>query len=294
MHTHTTCCDGNNTIEEMIQDAVKAGFDVLGFSGHSYTSYDERYCMSREDTAFYQDEVRRLAEKYKNQIHILCGIEQDRYADDAPDTYDYAIGSVHTFFRPCTPLEMQEVCAHAPESIIPDENGCYIYADWSDQAMEWAIDILYGGNPAALAEDYFETVASYAEDADIQIVGHFDLLTKFEELRVKNGKQPLFDTEHPRYLDAARRAIEALCAAGKIFEINTGAMSKNYRTSPYPSLPLLRMIYQAGGRIMINSDCHAAGKLDCGYEEAKELARQAGYKYLSYPLSGGKITEVPL
>ena len=295
LHTHTTYCDGNNSPEEMVLDAISAGFDVLGFSGHCYTSYDERYCMSREDTERYQAEVRQLAEKYKDQIQILCGIEQDRYGDDSAAGYDYAIGSVHAFFRPCTPEEMREVRAHAPESIIPDENGCYIYADWSDQAMEWAIANLYDGDPAALAEDYFEAVASYAGDADIQIVGHLDLLTKFEELRVQQGKQPLFDTEDPRYLEAARRAIEALAAAGcpsgtgKIFEINTGAISKNYRTGPYPSLPLLRMIYEAGGRIMINSDCHAAGKLDCGYELAAELARKAGFTQLTIPLPGGVI-----
>ena len=300
LHTHTLYCDGNNSPEEMVLDAISASFDVLGFSGHSYTSFDESYCMSREQTEAYRAEVRALAEKYKDRIRILCGIEQDRYGDDSAAGYDYAIGSVHAFFRPCTREEMSAVRAHAPESIIPDENGCYIYADWSDDAMEWAIANLYDGNPAALAEDYFEAVASYAEDVEVQIVGHFDLLTKFEELRVQQEKLPLFDTEDPRYLEAARRAIEALAASphpsctGKIFEINTGAMSKNYRTSPYPSLPLLRMIYEAGGRIMINSDCHAAGKLDYAYEEAKELARKAGFQTLTYPLPGGERLEVKL
>ena len=37
LHTHTTYCDGNNSPEEMVLDAISAGFNVLGFSGHSYT-----------------------------------------------------------------------------------------------------------------------------------------------------------------------------------------------------------------------------------------------------------------
>lgn len=283
-HTHTLYCDGKNTPEEMVLDAISAGFDVLGFSGHSYTSFDEGYCMSREQTEIYRGEISRLAEKYKDRIQILCGIEQDRYGDDSPEEFDYAIGSVHAFFKPCESLPENH-----PGGIVSAEGGCYIYVDWTAEAMEWAVRNIYKGDSLALAEDYYETLASFAEDADVQIIGHLDLLTKFEEILTADGKQPLFDTEHPRYLQAARRTIERLASAGKIFEINTGAMAKNYRTEPYPSLSLLRMIREAGGLIMINSDCHAAGKLDCGYKTAADLARQAGFAHLSVPLPDGTI-----
>ena len=283
-HTHTLYCDGKNTPEEMILDAISADFDVLGFSGHSYTSFDEGYCMSREQTEIYCTEIRRLAEKYKDRIQILCGIEQDRYADDSATDFDYAIGSVHAFFKPCESLPEKY-----PGGIIAADGGCYIYVDWTAEALEWAVRNLYGGDSLSLAEDYYSTLASFSNDPDIQIIGHLDLLTKFEEMLPAEGKQPLFDTEHPRYMKAARQAIEALTTAGKIFEINTGAMAKSYRSMPYPSLPLLRMIYEAGGRIMINSDCHAAGKLDCEFELAAELAQKAGFTYLSVPMPDGII-----
>lgn len=38
LHTHTCFCDGKDTPEEMIQEALKRGFDSLGFSMHSYLS----------------------------------------------------------------------------------------------------------------------------------------------------------------------------------------------------------------------------------------------------------------
>ena len=91
------------------------------------------------------------------------------------------------------------------------------------------------------------------------------------------GLELLFDTRHPRYLDAAGNAIFALAGANKIFEINTGAMAKGYRTDPYPDGRLLELILQAGGRITVNSDCHAAGKLDYGFAEAFDLARGVGF-----------------
>ena len=288
-HTHTLYCDGKNTPEEMILEAISVGFDVLGFSGHSYTSFDEGYCMSREQTEIYCTEIRRLAEKYKDQIQILCGIEQDRYADDSASDFDYAIGSVHAFFKPCESLPEKY-----PGGIIAADGGCYIYVDWTSEALEWAVRNLYNGDSLALAEDYYETLASFSGDPDVQIIGHLDLLTKFEEMLPAEGKQPLFDTEHPRYVKAARQAIEALASAGKIFEINTGAMAKSYRSMPYPSLPLLRIIRESGGRIMINSDCHEAGKLDWAFKQAAEIAREAGFTALDYPLPENNILEVML
>ena len=36
LHTHTTYCDGKNTVSEMIRSALHKDFDVLGFSGHSF------------------------------------------------------------------------------------------------------------------------------------------------------------------------------------------------------------------------------------------------------------------
>ena len=46
LHSHTTFCDGKNSAEEMVVSAIDHGFDVFGFSGHSYTPFDESYCMS--------------------------------------------------------------------------------------------------------------------------------------------------------------------------------------------------------------------------------------------------------
>ena len=50
-------------------------------------------------------------------------------------------------------------------------------------------------------------------------MGHFDLLTKFNE-----GDR-LFDAGAPRYLDAAMGALDTLLKEDVLFEINTGAMS---------------------------------------------------------------------
>ncbi len=94
-HVHTTFCDGKDTPEDIVIEAISRGMKKIGFSGHSYTSFDEEPCMSVEGTQRYRDEIHRLKEKYHSQIEILCGIEQDYYADIQAEGYDYVIGSVH-------------------------------------------------------------------------------------------------------------------------------------------------------------------------------------------------------
>lgn len=47
LHTHTTFSDGRNTPEEMVLSAIGMGMSTLGISDHSYTSFDESYCIPR-------------------------------------------------------------------------------------------------------------------------------------------------------------------------------------------------------------------------------------------------------
>ncbi len=317
LHTHTSFCDGKNSPEEMVRSAVEKGFDVLGFSGHSYTPFDETYCMSLENTRRYQEEVRRQAETYRDQIRIFCGIEQDIYSDQPTEPYDYVIGSVHAVYRKdgrrgryiyvdsdlaalkeaVSELYGGDYLALAEDyfsivSQVVHKTGCQIVGHFdllSDlAALKEAVSELYGGDYLALAEDYFSIVSQVVHKTGCQIVGHFDLLTKFNE------QEHLFDESHPRYKEAVHQALSKLLQADPIFEINTGAMARGYRTSPYPSPSILRSIYQAGGRITINSDSHSASSLDFGFEAAREAARSCGFSVFWTMDEHGKFAEQPL
>ena len=57
-HVHTAYCDGKSTPEEIVTSAIKKGMTHIGFSGHSYTFFDESYCMSKEATKEYISSVR--------------------------------------------------------------------------------------------------------------------------------------------------------------------------------------------------------------------------------------------
>ena len=78
----------------------------------------------------------------------------------------------------------------------------------------------------------------------------------------------------------AAAALEALHAADPketLLEINTGAMSRGYRSVPYPALFLLREWRDMGGRIILTADAHSAAAVVYGYAQAAALAQAAGF-----------------
>ena len=80
LHGHTTYCDGANSIEEMILAAIEKGFDVFGFSGHSYLDFDHSWCMSKENTLKYIEEVKKSNEEPKDVYYVHHGAKI-RYID---------------------------------------------------------------------------------------------------------------------------------------------------------------------------------------------------------------------
>ena len=74
-HTHSTWCDGKNTIAEVAQAAKEKGFSALGFSGHGYCPISREYCMTPEDEISYRQEVMEQREHYQGIMQIYLGLE---------------------------------------------------------------------------------------------------------------------------------------------------------------------------------------------------------------------------
>lgn len=265
-HTHTTYCDGKNTIEEMYDAAVEKGITAIGFSGHSHTSFDESYCMSREDTEKYIREVLMLKKKNKENIEVYLGIEKDRFTDMTDmDRFDYVIGSVHYVLK----------------------DGCYLPVDESADLFKKNVSEYYGWDYCAFCCDYFKEAAYFADDKDVSIIGHIDLVTKFNE------NDCIFDTANKKYVSAVNEALYRLAAADKILEINTGAISRGYRKTPYPSEDILVKWRKLGGRIIFSGDAHSTDGLCFDFENARKIAVNSGFK-TAVVLKDGVFEEVSL
>ena len=62
-----------------------------------------------------------------------------------------------------------------------------------------------------------------------------------------------------------------------MFEVNTGAIARGYRTTPYPQFEFLKEFKDCGFGAVITSDCHDKEFIDCYYKESRELLLNAGF-----------------
>ena len=250
LHTHSKYCDGRDTPEEMIALALNKGFDSIGFSGHSYMHFSPDYSMSIEGTEDYKKEILALKEKYAGQIDVFLGLEFEMYSEVELSGYEYLIGSLHYF----------------------KFGDSYAGFDRKSDEVQRVINEHFGGDGLAFARKYYEKLCELPSYGNFDILGHFDLITKNIE------KTRLFDVDSAEYKKSAASAIDALSGKIPFFEVNTGAISRGYRTSPYPTLDLIKEFKAKGFGAVISSDCHDGRQLDCGFDSARELLIAGGFK----------------
>lgn len=255
LHTHSLFCDGKNSLEDMVTEAINQGFTSIGFSSHAYTAFpfDECGIKSREKERLYLDTLSSLKEKYEGIIKIYSGIELESrdassLSPSGPSSLDYTIGSVHYFWK-------------GDKSWLVDFTSKHFL-----EAKEAF------GSFKSLINSYWEEVIRFMDISDYSILGHIDLVTKFVE------KEHWDFESYSWYKEGAEAVVEEAKKRGKIIEVNTGAMSRGYRTTPYPSSFILDMIKDKEVPITITTDCHDKTYLSFGMEEAKEMLRAKGFK----------------
>ena len=244
LHTHTCFCDGKDTPEDMVLSAIDKGLDTIGILTHSYVEFDLSACIPENRQEEFIIEVNRLKEKYKDKIKILCGIEVDYYTTSMIEGYDYKLGSLH-YFK------------------IGDK---YYSLDISIPGFIEMVEKEFGGDYLAVCEEYYRLLKDVPRKTGADIIAHIDLITKFNE-----GNK-LFDTNDPRYVKAYRDAVDELVKYKKPFEINTGAISRGYRTTPYPAPDILEYIKEKGGKTIISSDSHSKENIAFLFDKYAPLA----------------------
>lgn len=249
LHTHSVFCDGKDTPEEIVVSAIERGFNSIGFSGHGYTEYDLRYCM--KDTDGYVAEINRLKKKYNNKIQIYLGTEEDSFSRCNRKLFDYIIGSSHYF----------------------NVNGKYLPVDSSYEYFKKCLEA-FDYDAVNLASTYYRCFCEYIKKRRPDIIGHFDLITKFDKTETERF---LNNADYNRIAEKyAKEAVLCDC----IFEVNTGIISRGFRNFPHPSENILHTIKRNNGRVTISSDCHDLVNLDFKFEEMRKLLRDIGFEFI--------------
>ena len=124
-----------------------------------------------------------------------------------------------------------------------------------------------------MAENYYGAFCDYIKRRKPDIVGHFDLITKFDEI---DGNKFLKNND---YLKLSEKYIKDALRSGVAFEVNTGAIARGYRTSPYPYENLLNVLKGENAPIVLSSDSHSVDNLDFNFEETRKYLDDLGASY---------------
>ena len=112
LHTHSKWSDGANTIEEVVEEARKRGYEYIAITDHA-GNLKVAGGMNEEEIKKQAEEIEKLRKKY-DDIHILQGVEANITKEGKIDVsnailkdLDIVIASVHSAFR----MEEKEMTA---------------------------------------------------------------------------------------------------------------------------------------------------------------------------------------
>ncbi len=273
-HTHTDFCDGNNTAEELVIEAIERKFDILGFSSHSMYPFSGSWHIQAKNFDDYVKEIRSLQKKYEGRIKILCGFEADyiplitKPDFDAYKKFqpDYLIGSVHYIFTKKGRLAV----------------------DYGAEQLKEKISALYDGNAKKMTQEYFALERKMLQEGRFTIIGHADLVRK------NNAKLNMFNEKSHWYRNEIRKTADAIQKAGVIAEINTGAIARGTMDDTYPSEEFLWLLNKRNVPVIISSDCHNKEYLDAAFDRALYAAKNAGYREIAFISEEKKVVFQPI
>ena len=152
---------------------------------------------------------------------------------------DYLFGSIHEVVAP---------------------SGGRVPVDHKPELLADGIAQQFGGDAQAFVRAYFAAERDMAATCDFDVIGHPDLVRKF------NGKLSYFDESADWYLEELRLTADAFAATGKIVEVNTGGISRGWIDDAYPSPVFRALLRERGVRFILSSDAHSAAAIDCAFD----------------------------
>lgn len=199
LHNHSTWSrDGSDTIEQLADNAVKNGIDVLGISDHNYW-------ITKDRLQEYRNAVYTLREQYKGRLRILCGIEYSliNTAGIEPeelDLFDYclfeyydSVMSTEEMMKIRNRTKCPSGIAHMDGFALSQKEGVDVIKLWADNNVFWELnmnkDEIHGYN-----EHYYckmlmnsEEQQQHVRDCGLKLSVGFDthMLKDYDVSRIK-------------------------------------------------------------------------------------------------------------
>lgn len=243
-HTHTPRCHHAIGDErEYIENAIRAGVKLLGFSDHTPQIFDGSYIspirMTPDEAPEYVSRLRKLAEEYKNDIELHIGFEAEYF----PGIFG----------------KLKELCRNlGVEYLIL---GQHCLTDESKRTV-WST----GSSDDEILKRYVDEVTEGLSTGCFTYLAHPDVL------RYEGNNEALYHDEMKRLCVAAKSLSIPL-------EINMLGLA-DHRF--YPSDRFFKIAAEVGNEVIIGCDAHdpKAFLNEEVYIKAVEMARNHGLKLL--------------
>ncbi|NQU99941.1 MAG: histidinol-phosphatase HisJ [Parcubacteria group bacterium] len=259
-HTHSKYSDGKSSLEEHVQKAIDLKMHSLGFSDHApFESSTLPWHMKESLLNSYLNEAERLKEKYRDKLDLYTGLEIDyiegmnRLAEFK--NLDYKIGSVHYLGR--------------------FKNEEYYGFDHNKEGFEKGLEKIYSGDIKKLVKTYYETTSKMLLEDKPDIVGHVDLIKKFNKGNI------YFNENEKWYREEIYKCLNVLAKSGCIMEINTRGLYRGHIETFYPSSFIIKKAFELNIPVTISVDAHNINDLCLYFDEAVKMLKEIGYENIS-------------
>ncbi|OBZ66444.1 putative histidinol-phosphatase [Grifola frondosa] len=272
-HSGQFCKHASGTLEDVVLEAIKQGFEVYGLTEHvpryrTADLYPEEQGHSLEDLAAqfcgFLEEAHRLKSKYAGRIALLVGLETesitpvdlDRLAEllgQHAGRIEYVVGSVH----------------HVNEIPI-DFDLATFERSLNSFAVEKSENAGHLRMEAFLCS-YFDAQYELLRRFHPEVVGHFDLC------RLYNPGLQFGD--YPHALDKLKRNVKYAISYGALFEFNAAALRKGWNAA-YPGEDVVKIILENNGNFALSDDSHGPHAVGLNYGPMAAYLRGVGISEL--------------
>jgi len=251
LHVHTdNSPDGNSSSTLICEYACNKGLRAICFTDHCECDayYKDRYDLSLKQSVFEAYKSRAV---FSGELLVLAGVELGQplqnlaAAENAlQNKLDFVLASNHT--------------------LTTKKDDFYL--------LDYSLD---ENDPDLLFSQYLIDLKNIVE------WGKFDSLAHLTyPLRYIMGEHKI-DFNLKKYMTQIENILKKLAQSGKALEINTSGLRQAYGTM-MPDLEIVKLFRSVGGEyVTVGSDAHNYFDVGANIEQAFDLAKAAGFNFVT-------------
>lgn len=244
-HLHTAnSFDSQADMASVCQNAINSQFQEVCFTEH-FTLNPLVATYGHLSWSFYNSEIARCRTMFAGKLLVRQGVEL------------------------CSP--QREMSCY--QEIFASQPLDYVLGSVHDVGNLKLRILLRNLGKAQAYSHYFAELLALAEQADIDGIGHLDLIKRY-------CGEIFSEQDLELHGPVIEKILQTMIRRGLVLEINTSTLGSLKETMPAENI--LRLYRSLGGtRINFGSDSHSGNSLGKGFAYAADLARRCGFETFS-------------